>query len=112
MKKTIKKEVCLCDKCEKEDVCLYVCMACKTEMCHECKKKHAKSYGDGVYFTGSHEGVYCNPCDAKLTTTGTDKRHNAYRAIKSLNDEQEAWRTDFEKRRQAAEDALETLTIF
>ena len=110
MRKTIKKEVLICDKCGKEDSHLGACMKCGTEMCYECTRKHGKSYNHAVHFQGCGDGFYCNPCDAKLTNAGTDKLHNAYRAIKSLRDELEVWSNDFKKRKEEAEKAVESLT--
>ncbi len=106
MKKTIQKEVKLCDKCGKEDSYPGACVCCGVEMCYECQREHGKSYNHAVYFQGSGDGFYCLPCDAKLTAEGKDKRHNAYRAVKSLKDELEAWHADFKRRQEAAEKAV------
>jgi len=103
MKKTIQKEVQFCDKCGKESAYQTACMKCGMEMCFDCKQKHGKKYDHAIYFQGSGDGFYCIACDAKLTVTGTDKRHNAYRAIKALKDELEAWHTDFKLRQEVAE---------
>lgn len=106
MKRTIQKEVHFCDQCGKEDSYPTACMGCGTEMCGQCQNKHGKAYTHAVYCSGSGDGFYCNPCDAKLTAAGDDKRHNAYRAIKSLRYELEAWSIDFKKRQEAAEKAV------
>lgn len=106
MKKTIQKETHFCDKCGKEESYINACMNCGAEMCYECWDKHGRKYNHAIYFQGSGDGYYCQPCDAKLTKDGNDKRHNAYRAIKSLRDELEAWHTDFKKRQEKAENAL------
>ena len=97
MKKTIKKEVLSCDRCNKENYYLTPCMLCGEEMCSDCREKHGKNYNYGVYVCGSGDGFYCKPCDAKLTKSGDDKRHNAYRA-------------DFRKRQKAAEDQVKALS--
>ena len=111
MKKTIKKETHFCDKCGKEESYITACMNCGTEMCYECWEKHGKKYNHAIYFQGSGDGSYCNPCDVKLTSAGTDKRNNAYRAIKSLKDELEAWHTDFKKRQEIAEKAVKAFGV-
>ena len=111
MKKTIQKETHVCDKCGKEESYITACMNCGTEMCYECWEKHGKKYNHAIYFQGSGDGSYCNLCDVKLTAAGTDKRHNAYRAIKSLKDELEAWHNDFKKRQEIAEKAVKAFGV-
>ena len=108
MKKIVQKEVHVCDKCGKETY-PDPCLGCGTEVCYECQPKHGKNYRHSVYFQGSGDGFYCSPCDTKLTEGGTDARHNAYCAVKSLKDELEAWHTDFKRRQEKAEDALKSL---
>lgn len=103
MTKTIEKEVRFCDKCGNEDSYPTACMGCGTEMCNACQSKHGKRYSHAVYFSGTGDGFYCNPCDAKLAAAGNDKRYNAYLAIKSLKDELDAWQIAFKKRQEAAE---------
>lgn len=109
MKKMIQTEVIVCDKCGAQESYMNECMTCGTEFCYECWKKHGKEYSHGVYLRGSGDGYYCNPCDAKLTKSGADKRHSAYRVIESLRSELEAWTTDFKGRQEKAEKALKTI---
>lgn len=109
MKRTISKEVVCCDKCYTEIGYSNPCMSCGAELCYECKKKHGVEYNHAVYFSGSGDGFYCNPCDVKLTKSGKDKRHNAYLAVKSLRDELEAWSVNFKSRQLVAEDVVKRL---
>lgn len=109
MKKTIQKEVHLCDKCGAEESYMNACRTCDTEMCYECWQKHGKEYAHGVHVRGSGDGYYCNPCDAKLTKSGADKRHAAYRVIESLRSELKSWFDDFQRRQTKAEKALKDL---
>lgn len=105
MKKNITKEVHFCDKCEKESS-TEACLGCGVELCYDCQKAHGKNYQHAVNFRGSGDGFYCNACDASFTAAGTNRRHNAYREIKSLRFEMESWNEDFKKRKEAAEEEL------
>lgn len=109
MKKTMSKEVLLCDLCGKEQSYMEKCMNCATEMCYDCQKQSGRKYAHSVYCSGSGDGFYCNACDVSLTASGTNDRHKAYRAIKSLKNELHAWNEDFEKRHEAAKKHLKSL---
>lgn len=109
MKKTIKKEIHLCDKCGNEADYPYRCMTCGTEFCYTCREMHGVTYNHAVHCSGSGDGFYCKSCDAKLSRLGTDKLHNAYRVVKSLRGEINSWHEAFTTRKEAAENAVKAL---
>ena len=100
--KSVQTEVHCCDACGKEFL-VTACICCGKEYCYDCRKREGKEYSQGVHFSGSGDGYYCNPCDAKLTASGSDKLHAAYRAVASLRIEGQAWGEDFQRRCKAAE---------
>ena len=103
-------ETHICDFCKVNKAYEFnSCLRCGKDICYDCSKTHAKEYSHGVYVGGSGDGQYCNDCDAILTRTREDDLHNAYRLIKSLRDEQEAWYSDFNKRSDKAEAILKKL---
>jgi len=110
MKKSITKEVVCCDKCGEEVGYSNPCMECGIEMCYDCRKIHGVEYNHAVHFSGSNDGLYCKPCDVKLTKSANDKRHNAYLAVKSLRDELKEWSDKFKKRQNAAEDLVRSFS--
>lgn len=109
MKKIIMKEVTFCDKCKEEDSYPDTCLCCGTQMCSTCAEKHGIEYPHSVYCSGSGDGFYCKPCDAKLTASGTDMLHKAYQVIQSLRSELEDWSRAFKQRAKAAETLVKTL---
>jgi hypothetical protein len=109
MKKTIEKEVLFCDYCGNETQYSEECMSCGKDMCYECSQKHGTSYSHAVYFSGSGDGFFCNPCDSELTAKGTDKRHSAYRAIQSLKLALKAEQENTKRRIELAESNLRRL---
>lgn len=110
MQKQVMKTVHVCDHCGSEE-CYGNdgCLGCGVEHCYECKKTEGRVYNHAVSFSGSGDGYYCNVCDAKLTSDGTDKRHNAYREIAALRTEAQIWGEDFQRRQKVAEKALSSL---
>lgn len=108
MKKKITKEVSVCDKCGAECDYATECVNCGMELCYKCSDKHGVDYAHAVYYTGSGDGFYCNPCDVNLTKSRKDERHNAYTVIKSLKLELDAWGSDFKKRQEAAEQKVKS----
>jgi hypothetical protein len=110
MKKTIAKEVCICDKCKKETDYQYTCLNCGKELCCDCQENNGKTYSHAVYCEGTRDGFYCLACDAKLQVQGTDRLHQLYLNIEALKREHEAWDKDFEARRKSAEKELKAFT--
>ena len=108
MKKMIEKEVTLCDSCEKEAY-LKVCIRCGVEHCYECKKFKGIEYTNGVRFSGTGDGYYCNECDGILFTKEHNDLHFAYVIIRNLKTESQLYYADFSKRSTAAEDILSNL---
>ena len=84
MKKQVMRETTFCDVCGKQTEYVYRCNECGTEMCYSCRGANGKEYVHSVLCSGSGDGFYCNACDVKLTKSGTDKKHAAYRAVASL----------------------------
>lgn len=107
MKRTIEKEVTICDNCKAES---YVsrCLSCGTEHCWRCRESCGREYHQALYISGSGDGYYCKACDAKLTQSG-DKLHAAFQKIETLQRESTAWNENFEQRRQNAEQELEAI---
>ena len=104
MKKEVTKIVHCCDACgAAQDYGIDLCLGCGAEHCSACKKTHGVEYKHGVNFSGSDDGYYCHQCDARLTKSGEDKLHCAYRQIARLRVEGEAFSADFRKRVQTAE---------
>jgi hypothetical protein len=108
MKKTVQRIIHICDHCGNEDVIPNTCLKCGKQFCLDCAQKHAVSYSPLVGCSGSSDGLYCKPCDARLARDGNDQLHTAYRAIASLQLEGEAWNRDFRNRSQAAEELVRT----
>lgn len=108
MKKTINKEVILCDSCDKE---AYVdtCLRCGAQHCYDCRKIKGVRYIHSVYFSGSNDGYYCNECDSILYSIGDNKLHSAYVKIKNLRKESELFYDDFKKRTDEAEITLKQI---
>ena len=49
MKKTVMKEVTLCDCCQEEGY-LTACINCKVEHCHDCTKTEGKTYVQAINY--------------------------------------------------------------
>lgn len=109
MKATVQKEVHVCDACGAQEDYVSTCLHCGAEHCHQCQRAEGTHYSHGVHCGGTGDGYYCKSCDAKLTLSGTSKKHAAYRRIASLRIEAKAWGAEFERRRVEAEKALEAL---
>lgn len=108
MKKTVMKEVTLCDCCQKEGY-LTACINCKVEHCHDCTKTEGKTYVQAINYGGTGDGYYCKNCDIELMNVRNNPRHAAYRKIASLRNEAKAWSDDFRARADEAENELKAL---
>jgi len=108
MKKLIETEVAQCDFCHADDEWGSVrpCMECIKDVCYKC----AVRYQHSVTCGGTGDGYYCITCDNALTKNGLSPRHKAYRAVKRLIDEQEAYAEDFLRRSREVEAELAKLT--
>ena len=109
MKKIIKKEVQICDACQKETYA-ETCLNCGVEHCWECRKEHGVEYTHALYFSGSGDGYYCNSCHNELSAKPTNKLFNAYSAIADLKQEGNKWQRDFKARSDKAEALLKELS--
>jgi hypothetical protein len=109
MKKSIQREIHFCDKCGREISYAPTCLHCGLELCYDCETYHGKRYAGSTVTLGSGDGFYCNECDSKLTSTGKNKLHNAYRAIQRLKDEMKAFETDWERRSAEANHTLKRI---
>lgn len=107
MKTTIQKEVDICDRCKKEG---YVnsCDSCGTDLCWDCQKTEAVKYEHAIYVSGSGDALYCKACDTTLAAKG-DKRLMAYRRIKELRAEMNAFGEAFRLKQDEAERAVQKL---
>lgn len=111
MKKVATVEQNYCDGCGKQQDYLTGCMSCGVEHCYDCTNKLGKDYKHGVYVSGSGDGYYCKPCDVKLEKAGTDKRFQAYREVAALRAEAAEWGAAFDRKRKAAEAAVEAFRV-
>lgn len=109
MKKQKMKDVSICDKCQKEVDWASSCMKCGKDFCYECRKAGCAEYPHGVHFSGSGDGLYCNPCDQTLRADGTDKRHSAYLKIQALRKEEARFYEDFKRRADAAAEEIRSM---
>jgi hypothetical protein len=111
MKKRIIKEVevHVCDNCGRESQMDFGCFACAYSVCWTCKDEVLIEYAFGVYFTGWADGLYCRPCDMRLSEDECDPLHNAYVEIRSLKDEALCINAGFKKRQTVAEALVERL---
>ena len=97
-----------CDCCGYEDRFMDSCMSCKKDLCVRCWRLPGNAiYPHSITFSGSGDGYYCSDCDAKLTSDGTDKKHNLYREIAWLKKEAREFNISLGKRARIAEKALE-----
>lgn len=107
MKKIAEKEITVCDLCGKEADYACQCLRCGKDMCNHCvyesDGKMAVRYGHGVYSRRSGDGYYCRPCDIALYEGEGDALYEAYRAVKALREEEEAFSKDFQRRKALAE---------
>ena len=110
MKKKIQKEVVFCDSCGKEDPWGLItrCDACGKEYCMECRKENVVSYQHGVSCSGSGDGEFCRSCDNDPPLKFRPLLE-AYRTIKTLREESNAYYDDFKKRQDNAEALVKTL---
>lgn len=108
MKKTIVKEVQICDFCQKEAY-IGTCLRCGVEHCWECRTKLGVEYHHSTHASGSGDGYYCIACDMILKQVGTDPLHQAYLAIADLRAETERFYADWRKRDEKAENNLKKL---
>ena len=108
MKKTLSKEVTVCDQCNKEAY-VETCLKCGAEFCYDCRKTCGVEYPHGVYFSGSGDGFYCNKCDSELKATGVDPLHSAYLKVKYLRDENTSFARNFKARTNDAEAEIKRL---
>jgi hypothetical protein len=109
MRKTIKQSVPFCDACKKQADYVTKCMECGKEFCWSCAMKLMVVYKHAVFLQGSEDGNYCKKCDSKLTDEGMDCLYLAFREIKRLRAEHDAWYDSFSKRRQQAESHLKRI---
>ena len=103
MKKTITKEVNVCDFCETTNCVFSKCLCCGVDICYECRKTKAVHYDAGVFHSSGGDGVYCLKCDITEKSTPL---HKAYVAILSLREYQRSWGADFARQQKSAEHRL------
>lgn len=97
-----------CDSCG-DDCGAYssgTCLGCGKVYCYDCRKTKAVKYSHAVYFEGSGDGLYCNPCNLSMAGNTI---HSAYLEIASLKAELKRWGDDFKRRSDVAEKALRDL---
>lgn len=111
MKKTVQKEISVCDICGSEQEWLIQhCDNCDKAICYECRSKRGAmvEYRHGIHTGGSGDGNFCLECDDKLTKSPTPM-FAAFKAIERLRTEERAWYADFKERANAAEKHLSGL---
>lgn len=107
MKKTVTKDVTLCDGCKKEGYAEQ-CLGCGLEHCWECQRTLGVEYKHSVYFSGGGDGYFCLRCD-KNPPENVVKIWAAYNRIQTLRRERESWGNDFEIRAKSAEEEIKKL---
>ncbi len=110
MKKIVQREIIVCDVCEEECPEYSLCHHCYATYCWD-HSEELVHYTHGVWSSGGGDGCYCLSCDATLTKSRTDPRHNALRALVLLREEGEVWRREFKRRAEAAEALLPPLIL-
>lgn len=108
MKKTINKEVTICDQCGKETY-VHKCLKCGVDHCWECQKTQGIVYTHSTCCSGSGDGYYCNKCDAELRVAKNDKLHAAYVNIQNLRMESELFYKNWKERANNAEATIKRL---
>lgn len=61
------------DECGATDSYMPSCLGCGREFCYECRKIKTIDYQHGVFVCGSGDGIYCKPCDLKMSEQGATK---------------------------------------
>jgi hypothetical protein len=115
MKKQVTVAKTFCDLCGSED-CWERCRGCGKDVCLHCysdstpkDQRKAVRYAGQLYFSSSGDAVYCIPCDIRLSETKESPLHEALVALRAMRDEQETWSSEFEKRREIAEQKVSEL---
>ena len=86
-KRSVTRQVNVCDSCGKEYDFGYCCINCNQDICFDCAKKSGQNYNSGVHHSGGEDGFYCNTC----LSMPRDKWHplarrllDAHRAVAAL----------------------------
>lgn len=107
MKKTITKNVNLCDNCNKESY-PQKCLGCRVEHCWDCAKTLGIEYKHAVHFSGSGDGYFCFKCNDN-PPKAVQNIYSAYKKIESLRRESDSFWGDFNNRSKQAEAELKAL---
>ena len=109
MKKTIAKDMHVCDACEAEDIHPKTCLRCGDEHCYACSQTQGVTFNHAVHFSGSGDGYYCAEC-AAIALRESDPIRLAYQAIEDLRTEAKEWGEGFRTRQDEAEEHLKAVT--
>lgn len=109
MKKTIEKEIDVCDECGDEQHVYYKCKHCGIDHCWDCREEHGEQYAHSVHCSGSGDGYYCNACDNKLRDSKANALYNSYQGIQHLRKEENMFYVSFKERKNMAESKLQNL---
>lgn len=99
----------ICDICGSDDCVFDRCIRCSVDHCYNCAKENGVDYKQSVHFSGSVDGYFCLKCDAEIASNPNDKLyklHLAYKTVKALREENEAYYKDFNRRTEMAETNL------
>lgn len=98
-------EAFTCDVCGADAYEWDSCWGCGKNLCdkHEVEMAHA------VYFSGSSDAHYCQPCYDARKASGADPEFNAYLAVQTLRAEYKAFCDSFEPRQKSAQAECERL---
>lgn len=103
MKKEKIVSVTICDGCGSSESVYYHCLKCGKDFCYECKSSgKVIEYKQGIYVSGSNDGVYCSECNAELMKNPSPL-FSAYLKIAELRQELEIWSKDFTHRKEKSE---------
>ncbi len=108
MKKTIQKEVVVCDECGTDEMIFHKCNGCDKAFCFDCNKtKHTgKTFEHGVYCSGSGDVYFCMACLTNLMPR-TKEILAAFQTVLFLRNEAIEKHTAFEKRCKDAENKVQ-----
>lgn len=106
-KKTVTREVSVCDSCGAEGYSETCAGMCGREFCYSCKKRSGKEFTHAVYFSGTGDIYVCGRCLPKLIMNPTPL-FAAYQEIDNLKAEASALSVSFKARVDTAEAALKS----
>lgn len=97
-----------CDFCANGNNVWEKCKGCSKDVCYECQKIKGIKFSYEIHFSGTHDGFYCSECLANPRVLSSDT-YKAYKTIRDLRVEHDAWWKDFDIRGNKANENLKRL---